>query len=428
MARKLTRGYGIALVLLLIAMSGCSIYRQTVPGYCVGNGFQESRTDKEPINFLRLRQEPPDAYRLDDRDVLGIYIEGVLGNKDEPPPVHFPEAGEDLPPAIGFPVPVREDGTLSIPLVDPISVRGLTLAQAEKKIRNAYIRKKILKPDRERIIVTLMRPRNYHVLVVREDETTADAGSYLRGGAKNIALAMAFGQTRRGMSYPIELRAYENDVLHALSETGGLPGNDAKNEVIILRGAFESPQELDHYMSGMQDPKYTEELMARPNVIKIPLRVGPNDPVVQLSEQDIVLNTGDIVFVRSRESEVFYTGGLLPGGQWPIPRDYDIDVLQAMALAGGNVGPSAGSSEQFLRGQNGLAGIFPATRVIVLRELCGEQVPIEISLKRAMLDPSERVRVQPGDFIVLEYTPMELIGNIAVSMFRINALIGGRNF
>ena len=327
--------------------------------------------------------------------------------------MHFPEAGEDLPPAVGYPVPVREDGTVSVPLVDPVDVRGLTLAQAEQKIRNAYIRKKILKPDRERIIVTLMRPRTYHVLVVREDETSDSSRFLGNANAQSFALQMAFGATRKGMSYPIELRAYENDVLHALSETGGLPGSDAKNEVIILRGAFASSEERDYYMNGMQDGQYTEELMARPNVIKIPLRVGPNDPIVQLSEEDIVLNAGDIVFVRSREQEVFYTGGLLPAGQWPVPRDYDIDVLQAIALSGGNVGSAAGSGSSGVLG-GGASGIFPATRVIVVRELCGEQVPIEVNLRRAVLDPSERIRIHPGDFITLEYTPLEIAGNILV--------------
>ncbi len=418
MVRKPTRIEGIALLLLLLGMTGCSTYRNTVPGYCVGDGFQESRSDKEPINFLRLRQEPPEAYRLDARDVLGIYIEGVLGSKDEPPPVHIPESGDDMPPAIGYPIPVREDGTISLPLVDAMDLRGLTLAQAEQKIRNAYFRKKILKPERERIIVTLMRPRTYHVLVVREDETENNNNNIFNNNT-NVGLALAFGSTRNGQSFPIELKAYENDVLHALSETGGLPGSDAKNEVVILRGAFGTNEERDTFMNGMQDPAYAEELMNRPNVIRIPLRVGPDDPIVQLAEEDIILYSGDIVFVRSRESEVFYTGGQLPAGQWPVPRDYDIDVLEAIALSGGNAGVSTAVT--------GGSAVFPATRLIVLRELCGEQVPIEINLRRAMLDPSERIRIQPGDFIMLEYTPLELVGNIILSNLRFNLFNQGFN-
>ncbi len=418
-----------AATLLSASLTGCSL-RQTVPGYCIGNGWQDSRDDKEPINFLRLRQEPPEAYRLDNRDVLGIYIEGVLGSSDEPPPVHFPEAGDKTPPAIGYPVPVREDGTVSLPLVEPINIRNLTLAAAERKIRDTYIKKKILRPDRERIIVTLMRPRTYHVLVVREDATADTRNSLLTGGAttpQSLALAMALGQTKRGLSFPVELKAYENDVLHALSETGGMPGPDALNEVIVLRGAFSNEEERDYYMNHLEDPNYHEELLQRPNVVKIPLRIGPCDPEVKLSEEDIILNAGDVVFVRTRETEVFYTGGLLPGGQWPLPRDYDIDVFQAIAMAGGNISGSAGSRDDggLFRGGSA-AGIFPPTRVIVVRELCGEQIPIEINLHRALTDPGERIRVHPGDFILLEYTPMELAGNIALGMLRFNWFLGGR--
>lgn len=414
----------VAIAVLLACATGCSVYRNTVPGYCVGQGIGESRSDKEPINFLRLRQEPPEAYRLDERDVLGIYIEGVLGSKDEPPPVHFPEAGVDMPPAVGYPVPVREDGTISLPLIDPLDLRGLTLAEAEQRIRYTYISQKILKADRERIIVTLMRPRTYHVLVVRED-STADAPRNLNiTDQQSFALSQAFGQTKAGMSYPIELKAYENDVLHALSESGGLPGADAKNEVIVLRGAFSNERERDYYYDQMSDPNFDPEaMMAQPNVIKIPLRIGPNDPVVQLSEEDIMLYAGDVVFVRTRESEVFYTGGQIPAGQWPIPRDYDIDVLQAIALAGGNIGASPGTSDRFLGGGS-IGQVLPPTRLIVLRELCGEQVPIEVSLRRAMTDPAERIRILPGDFITLEFTPVELGVNVLFSVLRFNWFLG----
>ncbi len=416
--------YGLlALMACVTLASGCSAYRQTVPGYCVGSGFYESRSDKEPINFIRLRQTPPEAYLLDERDVLGVYIEGVLGSKEEPPPVHFPETGE-FPPAIGYPVPIRENGTISLPLLPALDLRGLTLAQAEQKIRESYINRRILKADRDRIIVTLMRPRTYHILVVREDESLSGMSNLGNVAPDRAALAMMLGTTRKGMSHAIDLRAYENDVLHALSATGGMPGNDAKSEVIILRGGFSDPQQRDYFMESMSDPDSRAEFVGHPNVVRIPLRLGPNDPLPNVSEKDIILNAGDVVFVQSRETEVFYTGGLLNGGQYPIPRDYDIDVVQAIAMTGGNFSSATGANDSFLSGGGNIGAIFPPTRVIVVREMCGEQVPIEVDLRRAMIDPAERVSIQPGDFIVLEYRPIELIGNILVSSVRLNWLVG----
>jgi len=34
----------------------------------------------------------------------------------------------------------------------------------------------------------------------------------------------------------------------------------------------------------------------------------------------LVLNTGDVVFLEARETELFYTGGLLPAGEYVLPR------------------------------------------------------------------------------------------------------------
>ena len=44
-----------------------------------------------PMNLLH--RKPPDVHRLASGDVLGICIEGILGRRDEMPPVNFPERG-----------------------------------------------------------------------------------------------------------------------------------------------------------------------------------------------------------------------------------------------------------------------------------------------------------------------------------------------
>lgn len=409
---------GIHWVLLLAAVvPGCSYHRFAVPAHCVTDMQPVvSKSDMEPINFIRLRQDPPEVYLLGAGDVLGIYIEGVTGSSETPPPVHFPDKG-NLPPAIGYPIPIREDGTLSLPLISPIDVEGLTLAQAEDRIRRAYtVESQILLPERDQIIVTLMRPRTYHVLVIRED---TGANPHIR----NLEELMTLGATKRGQTHALDLPAYENDVLHALSESGGLPGVDAKNEVTILRGAFDDASKQAEIQRMLNDPEMREAILENPNVLKIPLRVSPGEVGGELRQEDIILGDGDVVLIESRETEVFYTGGLLPGGQHPLPRDYDIDVMGAMAMAGGSIGTGGGAGGNrtaFSGGNRGLGGIIPPTRVIVLRTINGQQVPIEISLKRAILDPAERIIIQPGDFILLEYTEAELAANVLLSTFQLN--------
>src|ERR1700682_5731466 len=51
----------------------------------------DSREGQQTIPLSLLRQKPPDAHRVASGDVLGLFIEGVLGEKDQPPPVNYPQ-------------------------------------------------------------------------------------------------------------------------------------------------------------------------------------------------------------------------------------------------------------------------------------------------------------------------------------------------
>jgi hypothetical protein len=101
-----------------------------------------------------------------------------------------------------------------------------------------------------------------------------------------------------------------------------------------------------------------------------------------------------------------------------------------MAMAGGKVasGPSGNDDAFESRGGSVVGAIFPPTRVTVLRKSNRDQVPIAVNLRRAMRDPQERIRILPGDFIILEYSPLAMAGNIAVGMFRVNWLVGNRSY
>ena len=128
----------------------------------------KSKDELETLPLTLLRQKPPDVYRLASGDLLGIYIEGVLGQEDQLPPVNFPQSPE-LPPSVGYPILVREDGTLPLPLVDPVHVDGMTVGEAEESVKKAYtVDKQVLLMGEERILVTMIRPRQTRVLVIRD--------------------------------------------------------------------------------------------------------------------------------------------------------------------------------------------------------------------------------------------------------------------
>jgi len=96
-------------------------------------------------------------YRLGPGDTLGIYIEGITGDPDQPIPIHHPD---NLPPATGYPYTIRDDGTIALPKIpSPLNVEGLTLAEAHVLIFRTYVEvTQILEPDKV-ITISLIRPR-----------------------------------------------------------------------------------------------------------------------------------------------------------------------------------------------------------------------------------------------------------------------------
>ncbi len=665
--------------LLLLATagfaSGCAAFRPIdgVPArYLAPELRAQSRSNESTIDLSLLAQKPPRQHLVDAQDVLGIFIEGVLGNVGEALPVNNPTT-PDIAPSIGYPMTVRDDGTLSLPMIGSVNVRGMTIRQVEERLRQIYTtERKILKKDADTIIVSLQRPREMRVLVLRQ-ETGGPGGTQFSQG-----LSVNLGQTKRGNGQVVHLPVYKNDVLHALAQTGGLPGLDAENTIYVIRrehldpassrptgapsfaptpaipqpqppqlppsagnqfssvnhnnpanpnmhlvgyhrqanypqinngfvygsgSSYSSPVEQVSayntttplpgttplparannnqfqspvYSNGQQPvvPRYEqanrftiepvtasnfgnpdplaelragmeptgEEVVSEPltlqrevtiepasasnfqhsgetqpylqqpyvehpqwdnsfngygapmnapsmnapaipngntpmnapvnnawgntpvtnfnmssgsasapstdleqfwsqvdlgidnfdrdptinnhKVIKIPIRLKPGEQP-HIRPEDIILQDGDIVFIESRDTEIFYTGGLLGGGQFTLPRDYDLDVLGAISLAQGarqqqSIGNQIGGTSAL----NGDVTISASSVIILRRMPNGAQVPIKVDLYRALTDPSERVLIQPGDLVMLRYKPHEAIGAFIERNILSSALLG----
>lgn len=413
----------LVFALLSVSSTGCTALFSpidTIPASRVPRQFlAEPQADKVPIDYSRLRQDQSDFYTLDAEDVLGVFIENVLGEFGSAPPVQIPDPNSDLPPAIGFPIPVREDGTISLPLVDPIPVRGLTVQQAEALITRAYREGPApILIKRGRIIVTQLRKRTNRVFVVRQDNSQSQIGSQFQGRGISGAVNNRTDQSSRG--FVLQLPAGQNDVFTALSQTGGIPGVNAKAEIRVLRGSRLQTAERDariseFYRSNSADrfpygvlPTVPDET----NTLNIPLRLKPGE-VPDIRAEDIILQDGDIVYVDSRETDVYYTGGQLGGGEFPLPRDYDLDVLAAVSLARFGIGTTARTS---LVG--GSVQQTNPTELIVLRRIPGErQLAIRIDLTDAVNDPRQRLLVKAGDTLILRFKPQEEILNFASATF-----------
>jgi hypothetical protein len=149
--------------------------------------------------------------------------------------------------------------------------------------------------------------------------------------------------------------------------------------------------------------------MDDPSVIRIPVRLGDGE-FPHVTEDDITLYDGDIVFIESRDTEVFYTGGLLGGGQFTLPRDYDVTLTQAISIAQGQT--STASSPRGVGGVSALNSdvTISPSHVVVLRTLPdGRRFPIEVDLYRALRRQQEDILILPGDMIILQYTKVEAV-------------------
>jgi len=231
----------LAGVTLLFGTSGCTAFhpvRGVPASYLPDQFIGPSRDNKRTIDLSLLVRTPPDQYRVEAGDVLSIFVPRVLGVETTDvnsvgiaPPINMPTSLED-PPTVGFPIQIRDDNTISLPQIPPLFVGKMTLHEVEQAIFKAYTETyKILNPSEAMVMVSLQRPRITRVLVVRQEASTTLTTS-TGAGSVNI------GTSGKGTARTVTLKAYENDVLHALAHVegvDGLPGLDAENVIYIIR-------------------------------------------------------------------------------------------------------------------------------------------------------------------------------------------------
>jgi len=235
------------------------------------------------------------------------------------------------------------------------------------------------------------------------------------------------GSSLLGTGHIVDLPVTESDLLHALAVTGGFPGTTAADHVMVYRSYFQ-PEQARGVLNGLAGihPPLCLPNGAPPcdgRITRIPIRMHAG-AIPEIPPQDVMLHSGDAVFVEARQVGTFYTGGLLPPGEFLLPHDYDIDVIEAVARVRGPMlnGEFGGSN---LSGTLVVAGIgspSPSLLVVLRRTPDGGQIPIRVDLNRAFQDARERIPVRPGDILVLQETPGEAIARYFTDVFKLNLL------
>ena len=370
----------IPLLWLLIA-SGCyaPLHSRGIPARTLPDDFRfPYRTAGPSLNLSSLTIQPPRDYLLGPSDELEVTVPGIY-ERAEVSPVRTSLMG---------------NGEVQLPLVGAVPVAGLNLMQAQRAITDAYAKGYIVEP---RINVVLAEKSTISVLVL--------------------------GQVNQPGLHV--LPKYENDVGHAIGAALGL-ADEAGNYIEVHRqvpasavtstatkqfdgntpvAALAPSSEARHtgYLRRLPAteihsfPMPAQAAAPASQILRIPLR-GPGTSMVQ--PDDVMLSPGDVIVVPNRRHEVFYVVGRLNstntvrftvgnrerelGVGLLLPRDRDIDVVTAVAMAG-YIDP-----------------IDSPTTVTVQRSMPdGSPLLIRVDLIQARYDARETVLVRPGDIIYL---------------------------
>lgn len=389
----------LPLLLLAVAMAnGCAAVTNPISSgipvrYLPKEVLGRPKKDLVPIPLTLLKLKEQSEYRLDKGDILAVVAGDMFGPENIQAPVSINNPAEGTQAAVGYPLPVREDGTISLPnaIYKPIMVKGMTAVEVEAKLRRILIqgedtedatgKKTLLYTEKSKISVQLQRKRRYTVTVVRDD---IQSNQQTAGGGILVT-------TNRRQGVQVSLESGKNDVLTALALSGGPPGSDAKNEITIERGQF--------------DPANPRKIYST-----IPLSLYADQPL-NITQQDITLNEGDILIVPNRSTELYMVGGIINPRQVSLPKDYDLDVVQAVIVAQGPIINGATNATAFNGNQIGNGIGNPSPRLInILRQLPdGQQINIRVDLFLALKDPRENILIMPNDRIIMQEIPADAV-------------------
>lgn len=298
------------------------------------------------LNYAALTAEYDAAYRLRPDDFVRVEIADLLPRPRRLPAVNATEE-RNQNNAFSYTVEsqLTKQGELLLPLVGAVNLNGKTLEEAKRLIVDTYNNGFL---DDPKVAVTLVQERTNRIMVLG---AVANPNVY-------------------------ELPWDESDVAHAISLAGGLLPESA-DEIQVHRKALPGRDDLD--------------------IVRIPLRA--NHPPMWGPEH-VTLEEGDVVCVKTYADEVFFvTGRLSPnnlvrftlgqenrdlGNGFILPKDRDVDVITAVAMAG-YIDPIDS----------------PTTVTVHRRGPEGEPMLIRVDLIAARYNRRENLMIQGGDIIYL---------------------------
>ncbi|MFM7152438.1 MAG: hypothetical protein ACKO23_21635, partial [Gemmataceae bacterium] len=111
----------------------------------------------------------------------------------------------------------------------------------------------------------------------------------------------------------------------------------------------------------------------------------------------------------------------IPSKAFPIPPYRDLDVVEAVLTTGGSVVNGGLLANNFNGNVQGNGrDPNPSLITVIRRTPGGGQIPIRVSLNRALQDPRERILIKNGDILILQDSMAEATLRYWNSRFRMD--------
>jgi len=291
--------------------------------------------------------------------------------------------GEKVTPMV---VRVANDGTVTVPMIGPVPVSGMEAFDAAQSITSLAIQRGIyLRPV---VTVDIKTKAVYRITVLGAVENPG-VHEIPRGSCDVVtALAAAGGLTEEaGVELEI-MRQASSPLFMATNDGASNPGN-------VQLAGYQSVGAGSNSATSPAVPQLTRINLAD---ARLPGQVNS-----RLSDRDVVM-------VPERKKEVFHVTGLVnTPGQFELPTDQDVHLLDAIAMAGGYSSPVA-------------------DKVFVIRRIEGRQEPIVIqaSISTAKHNGAENIRLAAGDTITIERTPTTIVIDTLSKLIRFSVGVAGR--
>jgi polysaccharide export outer membrane protein len=217
------------------------------------------------------------------------------------------------------------------------------------------------------------------------------------------ALAAAGGLSEEAGTLVEIRRQSQHAVADAGSDNGDAPAGDVQLASYEQGAPFGPPSAGP--LGSQPYPSTAPPGGLSPGAQQINL-ADPNDT----SRHDLRLGDGDVVHVFPRPERMIYVGGLVRDpGEFAIPRNRDLDLLQAVQMAGDKSSPVA-------------------DKVLVIRRVPGrpEPVVIEARLSGAKRNGRENIRLAAGDVVSIEQTPATVVVDTLMSFVRVSFGVANR--